>query len=513
MQFAPQTRGNRALARSERTIARSNSRDVNSTAHRVSRAVARTEQPRPPSSTTRANAAALAHGGNGGVDAVERRERDFVGSARAGRRDRSNDRVGRPEWGESRSRSTQYASLDRDNIVSVREERAYARSANGVAGETHRDTNVYPRVSSRNPPSRSRAPPGTEWSRRDANHHGYPDLRGREVDAQIAYRFDGDKLSPRQRRAIARREREDGEQERAIAIGGGPSISANARKDVGHRARRSRDNGSETGSHFDAARRNFVAASVSSWSSASSGTIVPASCSSSRAQRARVHDVAHSDIDAQASVYSMDSDVRRALANRKCDSDSDDVDDCSETENVEASFEGHDCACGGKCNCSEFLSHVDEVDEVDRFDEPENEYGAQAYIQIPLASDWCASIDVDHDGFDSYPEMVCYPVVYDQDIEYDDEYNEYYDEPGSDDPDYDCEPCHQYDDGYYEYGPDGDLCYNGDPQDEGNCYYDDQTGIIECVENDGTQEDDGDSGQYDQNEEPSYGSEEDWDNS
>ncbi|KII90690.1 hypothetical protein PLICRDRAFT_174070 [Plicaturopsis crispa FD-325 SS-3] len=463
----------------------------------------------PPSSTTRANAAALAHDGFGGFDAIERRERDFIGSARAHRRDRSVDRIARPEPRRSKERSgaTQYASLNEREFTLAREERAYARSANrGSKWETHRGMGARSRVSPRNPTS-SIVPPGTTTLRREADYRGGPDWRGREASARIAYRLDGDGLSPRHRRATARQLVEDREREWARAtISGGPSISANARRDVGHRARRSRDVGSETGSHFDAARRNFVAASISSWSSASSGTIVPASRSSSRAQQAQAHGVAHSDVDAQASV-------RWALTNRECDSDSDDMDDGSETENIEASSEGHDCACGGKCNCSESLSHVGEVEEVDRFDEPETEYCAQAYIQIPLASDWCASIDVDHDGSDSYPEMVCYPVVYDQDVEYDDEYNEYYDEPGSDDPDYDCEPCHQYDDGYYEYGPDGDLCYNGDPQDEGNCYYDDQTGIIECVENNDTQGDDGDSGQYDQYEEPSYGSGEDWDDS
>ncbi|KII89597.1 hypothetical protein PLICRDRAFT_174458 [Plicaturopsis crispa FD-325 SS-3] len=177
------------------------------------------------------------------------------------------------------------------------------------------------------------------------------------------------------------------------------------------------------------------------------------------------------------------------------DSDSDDA-DCSETEKVEASSEGHDCACGGKCNCLEFLPHVDEVDEVDRFDEPEPEYCAPAYIQIPLSAEWCASIDVDHDGSNSYPDMVCFPVVYDQESEYDDEcFDEYDDETGS-----------------YDLTTSLNRVINM-MTDEGDCYYDDQTGVIECVENDNTQADDRASGQYDQYEELSYGSEEDWDNS
>ncbi|KII86346.1 hypothetical protein PLICRDRAFT_700412 [Plicaturopsis crispa FD-325 SS-3] len=510
----------RALARGERTNARSEKGEVEMiTTYRGSRAVARTEQPTPPPSKTRAMAA-LARDDGGRIDAVERRKRDFIGSARAGRRDRSIDRANRPEWRRSyeRAGTMQYASSNEMDITSARGERAYARSVNRVSeGETHHDVDTIPRVSSYDPAS-SRAPPYTAWSRRVVGRRGYPDLRGREAGAQIAYRVDSDGLSPRQRHATARREREDDERERAIAIGGGPSSSASARRGFAHRARHSRDVGSDTGSHFDATRRNFVVASVSSWSSASSGTIVPASRASSRVRRAHAHDVSENHINAQASVYSVDSEVRRALTNRDlCDSDYDDDDD-SETEHVEASSEGHDCACGGKCHCNEFLS---QVDEVDRFDEPETEYGAQAYIQIPLSSDWYASIDVDHDGSVSYPDTVCFPVVYDQDSEYDDECFdecfEYNDETGSYDPDYECEPCepcYQYDDGYYyECGPNGDLCYDVDPQDEGNCYYDDQTGIIECVENDDTQEDDSDSGQYDQYEEPSYGSEEDWDNS
>ncbi|KII92779.1 hypothetical protein PLICRDRAFT_172831 [Plicaturopsis crispa FD-325 SS-3] len=488
--YASPNEVNHALARGERAVARSDERDVKLTTHRVSRAVARTEQPRPPPSTTRANAAALAHGGNGGVDAVERRERDFVGNARAGRRDRSNDRQDRPQRGRlfRRPMATEYAPPDGEDVGSARMGRAYARPTDRVLErKTHQHSEAYPRLSARSSPS-SRAPTGSAWLMRDAGRRGGPDWRVCEASAQIAYhRLDGDGLSPRLRRATAHQVVEDRERKRAIAISGGPKISANAQRHVGHRARRSRDFGSETGSHFDAARRNFVAASVSSWSSASSGTIVPASRSSSSAQRASAHNIADNNHDSRASVYSTDVDVRHAMdsfgyvQDRRDDSDSDDADD-SETENVEASSESHDCDCGGKCRCGEHPLPYGES----RFDEPESEYCAPAHIQIPLSSEWCASIDVDHDGSDSYPNMVCFPVVYDQESEYDDEYFdecfEYNDETGSYDPEYDCEPCYQFDDGYYECGSDEELCYDGDPQDEGNCYYDGQTGIIECCD-------------------------------